>query len=61
MNAWQSYLKDDPIPGLIEPEQPAVRYFVMIDILGPIPIDPKSQPSKWVTLRATTPLKRYHS
>jgi hypothetical protein len=31
--AWQSQLKGDPLPWLLEPESPGVRYLVLRDIL----------------------------
>ncbi len=34
MGIWQSYLKADPISWLLEPDQPAIRYFTLTDILG---------------------------
>jgi hypothetical protein len=142
MSNWQDYLKADPLPWLLEEDNPSVRYFTLTDILDrpaddaeviaaqkdimtrgdvpdllegltddgtgsrllfltglgihdarmqdavdrlvrkqnklgqwrqqrtypktrwaghmPIPIDTKGEPSKWVTLRALTALKRYY-
>ena len=31
--AWQSQLKGDPLPWLLEPESPGARYLAMRDIL----------------------------
>ena len=31
--AWQSQLKGDPLPWLLEPESPGVRYLALRDIL----------------------------
>ena len=68
MNIWKSFLKADPLPWLLEPENPSVRYDTLTEVLDlpsnddeVSPIDPKGQPSKWVTLRALTILKRYYS
>jgi hypothetical protein len=33
MSSWQSFLKADPIPWLLEPENPSVRYFSLTGIL----------------------------
>jgi hypothetical protein len=33
MSNWQSFLKADPIPWLLEPENPSVRYFTLSEIL----------------------------
>ena len=33
MSSWQSFLKADPIPWLLEPENPSVRYFTLTEIL----------------------------
>jgi len=33
MSSWQSFLKADPIPWLLEPENPPVRYFTLTEIL----------------------------
>jgi hypothetical protein len=34
MRDWKSFLKADPIPWLLEEDNPSVRYFVLTDILG---------------------------
>jgi hypothetical protein len=34
MSDWQSVLNNDPIPWLLEPENPSVRYWTLLDILG---------------------------
>ncbi len=33
MSSWQSYLKADPIPWLLEPDNPSVRYLTFTEIL----------------------------
>ena len=33
MTDWRNVLNDDPIPWLLEPEKPSVRYFTLTDIL----------------------------
>ena len=40
MSNWQSYLKADPIPLLLEPENPSVRYFTLTEIIDRSPDDP---------------------
>ena len=30
---WRAFLKGDPLPWLLEPENPSVRYFVLTDLL----------------------------
>jgi hypothetical protein len=34
MRDWESVLKGDPVPWLLEEDNPSVRYFAMVDILG---------------------------
>jgi len=33
MQSWQQYLNGDPLPWLLEPENPSVRYWTLVDIL----------------------------
>jgi hypothetical protein len=33
MTDWQSVLNDDPIPWLLEPDNPSARYWTLLDIL----------------------------
>jgi hypothetical protein len=40
-NAWQTHLKANPIPWLLEPENPSVRYQTLTDILGRPADDPE--------------------
>ncbi len=39
MSNWISVLKADPLPWLLEEENPSVRYFALVDILGLPPQD----------------------
>jgi len=34
MSSWLSAIKADPLPWLLEEENPAVRYFALVDLLG---------------------------
>lgn len=34
MQSWQNYLTGDPLPWLLEPEDPSVRFWTLLDILG---------------------------
>jgi hypothetical protein len=33
MQSWQKRLNDDPLPWLLDPENPSVRYWTLVDIL----------------------------
>lgn len=33
MKNWQELLSDDPLPWLLTPENPSIRYWTIIDIL----------------------------
>ncbi len=33
MQTWQNYLKGDPLPWLLEPENPSIRYWTLRDLL----------------------------
>jgi len=33
MQNWQKHLNGDPLPWLLDPENPSVRYWTLIDIL----------------------------
>jgi hypothetical protein len=35
---WTSALNADPVPWLLEPENPSVRHFTLVDLLG-VPAD----------------------
>ena len=41
MNDWKSVLKADPTDWLLETENPSVRYFTLVDILGEPPDTPE--------------------
>ncbi len=41
MNDWKSVLKADPIPWLLEPKDPSVRYFTLTDLLERPQDDPQ--------------------
>jgi len=40
MQPWHMYLKGDPLPWLLEPENPSVRYWTLVDILDRPASDP---------------------
>ena len=48
MSDWKSALKADPIPWLLEPENPSVRYFTLTDLLE----RPQDDPQVVATKRA---------
>jgi len=39
--AWQRFLNDDPLPWLLEPDNPSVRYFALTDLLDRPADDPE--------------------
>lgn len=41
MKNWQSYLKGDPLPWLIDPENPSVRFWTLTDLLERPADDPE--------------------
>ena len=41
MYAWQEYLKGDPLPWLLEMENPSVRYWTLVDLLDRPAEDPE--------------------
>jgi len=45
-NAWEARLKADPIPSLLEPENPSVRYWTLIDLLDRPGDDPEVREAK---------------
>ncbi len=45
MHGWQKYLNQDPLPWLLEPENPSIRYWTLIDILNRPANDPEVQQS----------------
>jgi hypothetical protein len=48
--SWTGALKNDPIPWLLEPENPSVRYWTLLDILDRSADDPEVR-----TVRAAIP------
>lgn len=46
MQSWQKYLNHDPLPWLLEPENPSVRYWTLIDILDLPANDPEVKQSR---------------
>jgi len=46
MANWASALNNDPIPWLLEPENPSVCYWTLLDILGHPADDPKVQAAR---------------
>lgn len=41
MDDWKTRLKTDPVPWLLEPDNPSVRYFTLTDLLARPPDDPQ--------------------
>lgn len=46
MHNWQARLNGDPLPWLLEPENPSVRYWTLVDILDRPVSDPEVQDAK---------------
>jgi hypothetical protein len=46
MEKWQKLLKGDPLPWLLEPENPSVRYWTLTNILGLPASDPGVQETR---------------
>jgi hypothetical protein len=46
MQNWQKNLNGDPLPWLLEPENPSVRYWTLIDILDRPGTDPEVQETR---------------
>jgi hypothetical protein len=46
MYNWQKYLKGDPLPWLLDPETPSVRYWTLVDLLDRPASDPQVQESR---------------
>jgi hypothetical protein len=46
MEAWQTKLNGDPIPWLLEPENPAVRFWTLVDLLDRPSGDPAVQAAR---------------
>jgi hypothetical protein len=51
MQGWQKYLNRDPFPWLLEPENPSVRYWTLIDILDRPATDPEVQKARVAIVR----------
>jgi hypothetical protein len=41
VNRWKQFLKGDPVPWLMEPDNPSVRYFALVDLLDRPADDPE--------------------
>ena len=46
MQSWQKHLNGDPLPWLLEPENPSVRFWTLIDILDRPAGDPEVQETR---------------
>ncbi|MBI5349042.1 MAG: hypothetical protein HZB77_06945, partial [Chloroflexi bacterium] len=46
MQNWQKYLNGAPLPWLLDPENPSVRYWTLIDILNRPASDPEVQEAR---------------
>jgi hypothetical protein len=46
MRSWQRRLNGDPIPWLLDPENPSVRYWTLLDILDRLVRDPEVQEAR---------------
>ena len=46
MQNWQKHLNGDPLPWLLDPENPSVRYWTLIDILDRPADDPEVQETR---------------
>lgn len=54
--AWQARLNADPLPWLLEPQDPPVRYFALTDLLGRPPDDPEVAATK-AAINVSHPVK----
>ncbi len=43
---WRKFLHDDPLPWLLEPDNPSVRYFALTDLLDQLRDDPEVAATK---------------
>jgi hypothetical protein len=43
MQTWHNHLNGDPLPWLLDPENPSVRYWTLVDILDRPVSDPEAQ------------------
>lgn len=46
MQNWQRHLKDDPLPWLLDPENPSVRYWTLLELLDRPASDPEVQEAR---------------
>jgi hypothetical protein len=46
MQIWQKYLKGDPLPWLLEPQNPSIRYWTLVDVLNWPASDPEVQEAR---------------
>lgn len=46
MQNWQKYLNGDPLPWLLDPENPSIRYWTLLDILERPANDPEVQEAR---------------
>lgn len=46
MQNWQKHLNSDPLPWLLDPENPSIRYWTLIDILNRPARDPDVQEAR---------------
>ena len=46
MNDWQARLDADPIPWLLEPDNPTVRYFALTELLDRPERNPEARRSR---------------
>ena len=46
MQIWQEHLNGDPLPWLLEPENPSVRYWTLMDLLDRADGDPEVQETR---------------
>jgi len=57
MDNWKSLLNANPIPWLLEDNNPSVRYFTLIDILGKAQNDPEVRKTKEEIMKKGVVLK----
>ena len=46
MQNWHKHLNGDPLPWLLDPENPSVRYWTLIDILNRPASNPQVQEAR---------------
>ena len=54
VNDWKSVLKTDPTDWLLEEENPSVRYFTLVDILGEPPDAPEVKTARRIIMETGT-------